>query len=857
MTRDPDRLYDLLPVVHRQRDVDRGEPLRALLRVIAEQVGVIEDDLERQYANWFIETCDDWVVPYIGALIGYQAPPQVAEDGGRTGLLFSVLTPRRAVANTIRDRRRKGTLPLLELIAKDTADWPVRAVEFYRLLAWMQPVNHHRTARGRTADLRDGLALAHLGGPFDPLARTPDLRRIASARTPGLHNVPHVGVYAWRLKPYAIAREPAYAREDVGPGAYTFSVLGNDVPLFTLPVPEPGPESIAEAPNVPAPILRRVLARSIDTYYGPGKSFAIWAEDWPERGQGGLIPAARVVIADLSGWHYQPARDHVAVDPELGRLAFHSRQPPGGEVHVRYHSGFSDDTGGGAYPRPPRQPAGAVIYPVGQDAGFAAIGDALQAFRAEDPDDAVIEIVDGGVYTERLNFDLRAGQSLQLRARDGSRAVLRLLDYQAARGDALVVRGEDDSRFALDGIVVAGRGLQCRGPMAEVRLSHSTLVPGWEIGSDCSPRRPAEPSLNLVNSTAEVTIERSILGSVQVSMDEVTADPVAISITDSIVDATSDTREAVGAPSWPLAHAVLRIVRSTVIGTVQTHAIVLAEDSLFTGRLHVARRQIGCIRFCHVPAGSRTPRRYRCQPDLAEAAALDMLPAAATGGPVFVPILVGGAPADAVAEAPEAANLRLRFETSRAAPTIGETFVLTLSVDNLGPRTATGIVIELIPPYRADDPDMTPFAPDAELTVSSGALMDEDVPPVWKIARLQPGGCAVLTAITAMEAVAVPPRLGAFISAYAFADDAAAYRDRLLAAARSALRPVFTDRRYGRPGYCQLDPCADGGLREGASDASEMGAFHDLFQPQRRAALTARLADNVPAGMTTGLLFAT
>lgn len=340
-------------------------------------------------------------------------------------------------------------------------------------------------------------------------------------------------------------------------------------------------------------------------------------------------------------------------------------------------------------------------------------------------------------------------------------------------------------------------------------------------------------------------------------MDEVTADPVAISITDSIVDATSDTREAVGAPSWPLAHAVLRIVRSTVIGTVQTHAIALAEDSLFTGRLHVARRQIGCIRFCHVPAGSRTPRRYRCQPDLAEAAALDMLPAAATGGPVFVPILVGGDPADALAKAPEAANLRLRFETSRAAPTIGETFVLTLSVDNLGPRTATGIAIELIPPYRADDPDMTPFAPDAEITVSSGALMDEDVPPVWKIARLQPGGCAVLTAITAMEAVAVPPRLGASISAYAFADDAAAYRDRLLAAARSALRPVFTDRRYGRPGYCQLDPCTDRGLREGASDASEMGAFHDLFQPQRRAALTARLADNVPAGMTTGLLFAT
>ena len=856
MTRDPDRLYDLLPVVHRQRDVDRGEPLRALLQVIAEQVGVIEDDLDRQYANWFIETCDDWVVPYIGALIGYQASPQVAEDGGRTRLLSSVLTPRRAVANTIRDRRRKGALPLLELIARDTADWPVRVVEFYRLLSWMQPINHHRITRGRTADLRDGLALAHLGGPFDPVARNVDVRGIASGLTSGTHNIPHVGVYAWRLKPYAIEREPAYAEEAAGSGAYAFSVLGNDVPLFTLPVPEPGPDAIAEAPNVPAPILRRVLARSIDTYYGPEKSFAIWAEDWPKWGEGGLIPADSIKVADLSGWHYRPDRNDVAVDPELGRLMFHSRQAPGGEVQVRYHYGFSDDAGG-VYPRPPRQPAGAVVYSVGEGATFPAIGDALATFRGDDPDEAVIEIVDGGVYTERLNIDLRPRQSLQIRARNGSRAVVRLLDYQAARGDAMVVRGESDSRFALDGIILAGRSLQCRGPMAELRLTHASLVPGWEIGPDCSPERPAEPSMELVNGPADVTIERSIFGSTQVSMDEVSADPVAISVTDSIIDATSDTREAIGAPSWPLAHATLRIVRSTIIGTVQTHAIELAEDSIFTGNVHVARRQIGCVRFCHVPAGSRTPRRYRCQPDLAEAAALEQLPAAATGGPIFVPILVGGDPADAVVEPPEAANLRLRLETSNAAPTIGEKFTLTLSIDNLGPRAAKGIAIELILPHRSDDPSEIALEPDIAVIVSSGALLvDDDEPLVWEIARLRPGGCAVLTAIVGMAAVAEPPKLGAVISAYTFADDGAAYRDGLLAAARSAIRPVFADRRYGRPAYCQLDLCTDPCIREGASDASEMGAFHDLFQPQRRAALSARLIDNVPAGMTAGLIFA-
>lgn len=856
MTRNPDRLYDLLPVVHRQRDVEHGEPLRALLQVIAEQVEVLEDDLARQYADWFIETCDDWVVPYIGALIGYEAPPQVAEDGVRTALLSSILTPRRAVANTIRDRRRKGTLPLLELIAKDTADWPARAVEFYRQLAWMQPVNHHRVTRGRTADLHDGLALALLGGPFDPVARTVDVRRITSTRTSGTHNIPHVGVYAWRLKPYAVAREPAYAREDMGPGAYTFSVLGNDMPLFTLPVSEPGPEAIAEPPNVPAPILRRVLAQDLATYYGADRSLAIWAEDWPARGEAGLIPPESIIVADLSGWRYQPARDQVAVDPELGRIAFHVRQSPGGDVQVRYHQGFSDDTGGGSYPRTPRQPGGAVTYRVGAGAELTAIGAALDRWRTDDPDDAVIEIVDGGVYTEPLNITLRDNQSLQLRARDGTRAVLRLLDYRASRGDAMMVRGEAGCRFALDGLLVAGRGLQCRGPMEELRLSHVTLVPGWRLGPDCSPDRPAEPSLELVNGPGEVTIERSILGSIQLSMDEVDADPVAITLTDSILDATSDTREAVGAPSWPLAHAVLRVLRCTVIGQLQTHAIELAEDSIFTGTVRVARRQIGCMRFCYVPAGSRTPRRYRCQPDLAVRKALDALPAVESGGPVLAPILVGGEASAAEAASPEAANLRLRFDTSNPAPAIGETITLTLAVDNLGPRTTTGIEVTLITPRRPGDDTQSPFDPDPDVTVSRGALIGDIDPPVWEIAQLPPGGCALLTARLTIVAEAEPPRIGAFISAYTFFDDGAAYRDRLRAAARSAVRPVFVDRRYGRPGYCQLDLCTDPAIREGASDASEMGAFHDLYQPQRAAALSARLADHVPAGMSAGLLFA-
>jgi hypothetical protein len=52
----PDRLYKLIPVIYRLRDADQDYPLQALLRVIAEQVIVTEQDIAGLYENWFIKT---------------------------------------------------------------------------------------------------------------------------------------------------------------------------------------------------------------------------------------------------------------------------------------------------------------------------------------------------------------------------------------------------------------------------------------------------------------------------------------------------------------------------------------------------------------------------------------------------------------------------------------------------------------------------------------------------------------------------------------------------------------------------------------------------------------------------------
>jgi hypothetical protein len=743
-----DRLYELLPVVYRQRDADQGYPLRALLQVIAEQVNVVEADVAQLYENWFIETCQDWVVPYLGDLIGYRLayeagePGEVTTRGGR--LRNKILIPRREVANTIRYRRRKGTLALLELLAGDVAGWPARAVEFYRLLGWTQALKHLCLERGRTVDLRQGGALDDLDGPFDAVAHSIDVRRIVSQRTSGRYNIPSVGLFAWRLKTYPVTETPAYCLEEVGPHCFTFSVLGNDTPLYNRPQPETEPTHIAEPINLPIPIRRRAFEAHKSDYYGPGKSLHIWRAA-RAGGERQPIPAKDIVVADLSGWEYQPRGGQVAVDPELGRITFPQRRFPKAGVWVDYRYAFSADVGGGEYQRPISQPGGSIVYPVCPDRPgcYETINDALQAWGEADPKppSAVIEITRSGVYTEPLKIELGENESLQIRAASGARPIIRLLDYMADRPDAFSVSGEAGSRLTLDGLLVTGRSIHVYGPGPEtqtpgipppvdlcaITIRHCTLVPGWTLHSDCEPKRPAEPSLELINTQAQVRIEHSILGSIQVTADEVETDPVAIHISDSILDATDadcdePACEALGAPGWPTAHAVLSITRSTVFGRIHTHAVELAENSIFMGKIQVARRQRGCLRFCYVTPGSRTPRGYNCQPDLAQAAIEAELRRAAQGQP---------------------------------------------------PQEVT----------------------QAEI-------------------------------------------------------DSAQERERL------RVRPVFNSTRYGTPTYCQLaHACADE-ITRGADDESEMGVFHDLYQPQRAANLRARLDEYTPAGMEAGIIFA-
>ena len=73
MSYNPDKLYNLLPAVHRIRYVEEGEPLLSCSPHHPQVASVGGFENLRQP---FIETCAPWVLPYIGDLIGYRSLPR-------------------------------------------------------------------------------------------------------------------------------------------------------------------------------------------------------------------------------------------------------------------------------------------------------------------------------------------------------------------------------------------------------------------------------------------------------------------------------------------------------------------------------------------------------------------------------------------------------------------------------------------------------------------------------------------------------------------------------------------------------------------------------------------------------------
>jgi hypothetical protein len=85
---------------------------------------------------------------------------------------------------------------MLEQLARDVTDWPARAVEFFEQLAVTQYMNHLRPHSLASANLRSLRAMRQLGGAFNTVSHTPEMRRPEGGS--GRYNIPNVGIFLWR-----------------------------------------------------------------------------------------------------------------------------------------------------------------------------------------------------------------------------------------------------------------------------------------------------------------------------------------------------------------------------------------------------------------------------------------------------------------------------------------------------------------------------------------------------------------------------------------------------------------------------------------------------------------------------------
>lgn len=648
---DTEYLYNLIPAHYRVLDDEQGKPLEAFVKLLAREGRNVEESIENLYENWFIETCDEWVVPYIGDLLGVKGVHEI-EDA-------SVYSRRAYIANTLAYRRRKGTAPVLEQLALDISGWRSKVVEFFQLLSTTQNLNHIRLHNTATPDLRRMNKLDLINTGFDSQSHTIDVRNIETQK--GLYNIMNVGIFLWRLESYPMR----YCDARLMPGgggipdaAYTFSQLGIDTNLFNNPQTEQDIVHLAEEINVPGLLRRRNLHDELENVRqaivnGETPEYIYLDQDYPAvfqlyiNGSTIPVPMEEITICNLSTWRQPPVtKDYnryeadgtitvipraivAAVDPVLGRVTF-SDPDSIDELAVNYSYGFSGDLGSGPYDRKSSLKDLEELevdwhvglskshVPVQLETIYTELQDAIDDWNngATPKQVGLITIMDNRTYVKDIldtwNIQINEGQRLFIIAADWlikddpnniglqhrpngdfNPEDLRphLLGDIEVEGTTPLGSSSSGS-FTMNGLLVEGKVTIENGNINSCQINHCTLVPA-------NGGLVAESQDDILN----LSLERTICGKIEVNSED-----AILTLNECIIDQEMDI-------SILNNNGQLAIENSTIFGTVDAKSMD-ASNSIFMKILNIERRQFGCVRFSYVVPESRTPRRYRCQPEL-------------------------------------------------------------------------------------------------------------------------------------------------------------------------------------------------------------------------------------------------
>lgn len=552
-------LFQRLPEIYRIRDVEQQPPgqLEALVGIIDDVDTAVRDDIEALYHDFFIETCNPWVIPYLADLVGTS---HLAGDPHDL---------RADVARTVRNRRRKGTLGAIESVVHALSGWAVHAVEMRNRLVWAQHLNHQRpdaggvpplslvtsiaaATRGGTVTLRDPALLSLLDGAFDPFAHSVDLKPPCAGATS--FNLPNLGIFVWRLKSY---RVPASLPVNVAGAAglavrFALHPMGEPMVLFNSHRyrADDDPPNLASEDAVPGPMPHARLT-SMSPAGRPDQYISVQTYDAadpaapaaPGNDQPGLVlhlpqdPFVAVAWtfrgANLCAWETAlrpPLRVHeIVVDPQRGRLLFGvaaanaAAERNGLVKHLLVSASYGFAAPTGAHPvdrattpaqwqdRTPR------VKQVNVRKNLT-LTDALADLPTLDRP-LIIEIQDSmtydldlaavtGIGNEGGKPVLRLASSLWIRAVSGQRPVIRLkqpLAFRPHHVSAANAAALATLTVRLEGLYLtrsatfpAGAALIERAALNQLRITGCTLDPGGFTKLD-GTRAPLRAAMRLTN----------------------------------------------------------------------------------------------------------------------------------------------------------------------------------------------------------------------------------------------------------------------------------------------------------------------------------------------------------------------
>jgi hypothetical protein len=646
------KLWQLLPAVYRAMDGTLPGvpgPLQELVNRIGAETATLRRSIDRLWENQSIETCDDWVVPYIGDLLAT-----------RLVSCLDARAQRLDVAKTIYYRRRSGTLGLIEELAADIAGRDARAVEFFRRLgrtrhqfdppignvfaaaatAWTPSTTYtpgQIVSNGANAYrcIAGGISAAS-GGPigtgtsiadgsvtwafFDP----------ASALVPavieglaGADSHTPAGGFADLRNAYgadntATAFDEFAHTADLRRGAqsagwYNISHLGVFIWwLQTFPIIGATPVSNGKTP----PCFSFDPSGREIQLFAPSTRMQRFGEDWVSPDEWQLPVAVREVLwqsypdqlygtafwVGLGGGGAPAPLPSTAtrIQPERGVFSFVGT-PPVGEIVTQYQFGLMSEIGAGGFPE-------RLLEPIAQPATVVAVsgGTGLDTALGALGGDATVEIRDSLTYKGPSAALTLPAATLVLRAEDLQRPMLRW----AGGGATWTITGKGKS-LVLQGIWLQGADLVLAGSFDTVSLRLVTLDPGTAggpgtlIGSaiDGTPLAPVH--LWIEASIGTLSLERCITGPIRTraagAVEQLTA-------TDSVIQAIPTPAGKDLSLETTIGNVSLS--RTTVLGRVAVHRLD-ASESILDDVAIAEDTQHGCVRFTAYAQGSALHAPYR------------------------------------------------------------------------------------------------------------------------------------------------------------------------------------------------------------------------------------------------------